>query len=327
MSSLRSASRAAALPAALPPSRTVDVRSADGTRLHTEVFGPEDGYPIVLAHGITCAIRVWTYQIADLAKNYRVIAFDHRGHGRSGLPRRGGYSLSHLAADVDAVLDATLAPGERAVVAGHSMGGMAIAAWSDHYRHKVASRADAVALINTTTGDLLREVRLLPVPAPFAAVRVLGGRALINIFGSFTVPPAVHAGQPRDGFDAGGRRRRRPRRQRHSIFELFSATSPAGRGGCGRALVEAMGRRHIDLTGLTVPTLVIGSQRDRLTPLVQSRRIAAAAPNLVGLVELPGGHCSMLERPFEVNRELRALAESGDAPVRRVDDQSRDRQP
>ena len=65
---------------------------------------PEDGYPIVLAHGITCAIRVWAYQIAELAGNFRVIAFDHRGHGRSGIPRRGGYSLSHLAADVDACL-------------------------------------------------------------------------------------------------------------------------------------------------------------------------------------------------------------------------------
>ena len=128
MSSLRAARAPHSLPVALPPSRTVEVRSADGTRLHTEVFGPEDGYPIVLAHGITCAIRVWAYQIVELSGDFRVIAFDHRGHGRSGIPRRGGYSLSHLAADVDAVLDATLRPGERAVIAGHSMGGMAIAA-------------------------------------------------------------------------------------------------------------------------------------------------------------------------------------------------------
>ena len=42
----------------LPPSRTVKVRAADGTRLHTEVFGPEDGYPIVLAHGISLSKRV-----------------------------------------------------------------------------------------------------------------------------------------------------------------------------------------------------------------------------------------------------------------------------
>ena len=309
MSSRRSARTLGSLPAALPPSRTVPVRAPDGTRLHTQVFGPEDGYPLVLAHGITCAIRVWAYQIAELATDYRVIAFDARGHGRSGLPKRGGYSLAQLASDVDAVLEATLAPGERAVIAGHSMGGMAIAAWSDQYRHKVEARADAVALINTTTGDLLREVRLLPVPAPFAAVRVLGARALVNIFGSFSVPPAV----------------RRATREMISmlavgadaepevgklIYDLFNATSPAGRGGCGKALVDGLGRRHISLAGLTVPTLVIGSERDRLTPLVQSRRIAAAVPNLVELVVLPGGHCSMLERPAEVNRELRALAES-----------------
>src|SRR6202046_2807014 len=250
MSSLRAARAAHSLPVAMPPSRTVEVRSADGTRLHTEVFGPEDGYPIVLAHGITCAIRVWADQIADPATDCRVIAFDHRGHGRSGIPRRGGYGLSHLASDVDAVLEATLAPGERAVIAGHSMGGMAIAAWSDRYRHKVESRADAVALINTTTGDLLREVRLLPMPAPFAAVRVLGGRALVNIFGSFTVPPGVQrAGREMISMLAVGADA--DPAVASLIFELFSTTSPAGRGGCGKALVEAMGRRPIDLTGLT----------------------------------------------------------------------------
>ena len=106
------------------------VRAADGTALHTEVFGPPDGYPIVLTHGIVCAIRAWAYQIADLATDYRVIAFDHRGHGRSGVPRRGGYSLEHLASDLDSVLEATLAPHERAVLAGHSMGGITITAWS-----------------------------------------------------------------------------------------------------------------------------------------------------------------------------------------------------
>ncbi len=315
MSALLPTRKRAALPVALPRGRTVKVRSADGTRLHTEVFGPRDGYPIVLAHGITCAIRAWTYQIAELARDYRVIAFDHRGHGRSDIPPRGNYSLRHLAADVDAVLDGTLAPGERAVIAGHSMGGMAIAAWSDLYRDKVTSRADAVALVNTTTGDLLREVRLLSVPAPLAAARILGGRALIDTFGSFAVPPlAGHVSRRMISMLAVGMDA--DRAVGALINELFTATSPMGRGGCGKALVAGLGRKHIDLTGLTVPTLVIASQRDRLTPLVQSERIAAALPNSAGLVVLPGGHCSMLERPLEVNRELQALAES--ATVRRI---------
>jgi pimeloyl-ACP methyl ester carboxylesterase len=172
----------------VPPSRSLTVRAADGTALHTEVFGPPDGYPIVLTHGIVCAIRAWAYQIAHLATDYRVIAFDHRGHGRSDVPRRGGYSLEHLASDLDSVLEATLAPHERAVLAGHSMGGIAIAAWSEHYRDKVRRRADAVALINTTTGDLLRKVKLLSVPRELSPARVMAGRSLINVFGGIPIP-------------------------------------------------------------------------------------------------------------------------------------------
>lgn len=322
MSSLptrRAARTLGSIPAALPPSRTVPVRAPDGTRLHTEVFGPEGGYPIVLSHGITCAIRVWAYQIAELATDFRVIAFDHRGHGRSGIPRRGGYSLAHLASDVDAVLEATLAPGERAVIAGHSMGGMALAAWSDRYRHKVEARADAVALINTTTGDLVRKVKLLPVPRELSRARTMAARGLINAFGGFPLPPG--AGIPSRYLVAmlAVGKGAEPSAAR-VVSELFARTSPAGRGGCAKMLVDALGSRHLDLAGLTVPTLVIGSECDRLTPIGQSRMIARSAPNVVGLVELPGGHCSMLEQPREVNRQLRALVESvrHDAPARRI---------
>ena len=304
---------------ALPPSRTLTIRAADDTPLHAEVFGPPDGYPIVLTHGITCAIRAWTHQIADLATDYRVIAFDHRGHGRSGVPRRGGYSLKHLASDLDSVLEATLAPHERAVLVGHSMGGITIAAWSARYRHKVRRRADAVALINTTTGDLLREVKLMSVPREFSAARVIAARGLISAFGGFPLPSAARipsryvVAMLAVGKDADPSAAR-------LVCELFAQTSPAGRGGCAKMLVDALGSRYLDLDGLTVPTLVIGSERDRLTPISQSRRIARTAPNVVGLVELPGGHCSMLEHPGEVNSQLRALAESvtHDVRVRRI---------
>lgn len=319
MSARRSARPVDPFPDQLSPSETVTVRAADGTRLHAEVFGPPDGYPIVLTHGITCAIRAWAYQIADLSQDYRVIAFDHRGHGRSGLPRANNYSLKHLASDLDSVLDATLAPHERAVVAGHSMGGITIAAWSERYRHKVARRADAVALINTTTGDLIRKVQLLPVPYGLSPARVLAGRTLINAFGGFAVPGAARipsryvVAMLATGRDADPGIAR-------LVYELFENTSPAGRAGCARALVASLGSRHLDLDGLTVPTLVIGSERDRLTPISQSRRIARSVPNLIDLVELPGGHCSMLEHPREVNRQLRALAETAmrNAATRRI---------
>ena len=296
---------------ALPKGRVVPVRSKDGIRIHTEVFGPADGYPIVLAHGITCAIRVWAYQIADLSRDYRVIAFDHRGHGKSAVPPRPNrYSLDLLAADLDAVLDATLAPDERAVIAGHSMGGIAISSWAERHPDRVPERADAVALINTTTGDLLRHVQFLPVPAPLADARVRAAGTLLKTFGAAPLLRAVDRPSRRFvatiavGHDADPS-------VVDFIYELFTTTPPAGRGGWARTLVDSLGTtQHIGLAGLTVPTLVIGSTKDRLLPMVSSRHIARMAPNLASFVELPGGHCAIVERPDDVNKHLRMLIES-----------------
>ena len=253
-----------------------EVRAADGTRLHTEVFGPRDGYPIVLAHGITCAIRVWAYQIADLATDYRVIAFDHRGHGRSGVPRRGGYSLDHLASDLDAVLEATLAPArarrDRRALDGRHRHQRVVRPLP---RTRSAQRADAVALINTTTGDLLRKVKLLTVPRQFSPARVRGrGAALINAFGGVPGPARGRVAEPPVGRHAGGRRRRRPG-VADFIYELFARHRPPAAAAARGCSSTRWGRGTFSLDGLTVPTLVIGSERDRLTadqPVAQDRR-------------------------------------------------------
>ncbi|WP_395307611.1 alpha/beta hydrolase [Mycobacterium sp. AMU20-3851] len=294
----------------LPSGRDVEVRSADGTRLHARVFGPENGYPIVLAHGITCAIEVWAHQIADLAGDYRVIAYDHRGHGRSEAPRgRNRYSLNHLAADLDAVLETTLAPGEKALIGGHSMGGIAITSWSQRYPHRVNRRADAVALINTTTGDLLRNIKVLPVPQPLSSTRVRAAGTAIRTFGGLPVPTAAGVANKRFVKYVAVGRDADPSVSEF-VYQLFSSTPRSGRGGWARVLVNSLDRQHISLVNLTVPTLVIGSSKDRLLPINSARYIAEHAPNLVEFAELAGGHCAILECPDQVNRKLRALAES-----------------
>lgn len=300
----------------LPSGRAVEVRAVDGVKLHAQVFGPEDGYPIVLAHGITCAIEVWAHQIADLAGDYRVIAYDHRGHGRSETPRgRNRYSLNHLAADLDAVLDATLNPGEHAVIAGHSMGGIAITSWSQRYPNRVRSCADAVALINTSTGDLLRDVQLAQVPARLTATRIRTAGTVLRTFGSTRMPKMAEGPNKRFVAQLAVGRDAEPW-VADFVYQLFAATPPAGRGAWTRVLVDNLGPKHISLRNLTVPTLVIGSAKDRLLPINASRRIAADAPNLAGFVELGGGHCAILERPDDVNAQLRSLAESVTAAQR-----------
>ena len=301
----------------LPPSKTMIVHGHDGTRLHTEVFGPNNGYPIVLAHGITCSLQVWHEQISDLSRDFRVIAYDHRGHGRSGVPNASAYSLDHLAGDLDAVLAATLRPGERAVIAGHSMGGIAISAWADRHRDRVTERADAVALINTTTGDLLDKIKLLRVPGMLKPARIAAARTMIRSLGG---APLVYGTQPGSmrflqmmavGPEAD------PAITRF-LHDLFAATPAAGRGGWAKVLVDEMGpKEHIDISALSVPTLVIGSTQDRLLPMCQARKIAESAPNLVELVEMPGGHCAILEHAADVNGHLRDLVSMA-APKQRI---------
>ncbi len=167
-------------------------------------------------------------------------------------------------------------------------------------------RADAVALINTTTGDLLQKINLLRVPGMLAGGRALAAKRMIETFGG---APLFRGAQP------GSRRfvammavgAEADPAIVDFVHDLFAATPPAGRGAWARVLVNEMGPAHIDLSGLTVPTLVIGSTKDRLLPMCQARKIAEAAPNLVELVEVPGGHCAPLEHPEAVNHHLRAL--------------------
>ena len=117
------------------------IRSADGTTLYAEVFGREDAPTIVLIHGWTEAIPVWTYQLQALASDYRIVAFELRGHGRSDRAASGDYSLARFGDDVDAVLASCVRGGELAVLAGHSLGAMSIVAWAE--RHDVRLRARA----------------------------------------------------------------------------------------------------------------------------------------------------------------------------------------
>lgn len=92
----------------------------DGVSLSGEDTG--EGLPVVLLHGLTASRRYVVMGSSALARSgHRVIAYDARGHGRSGpAPVASDYGYAALAQDLEAVLDA--AGIERAVLAGASMG-------------------------------------------------------------------------------------------------------------------------------------------------------------------------------------------------------------
>jgi 3-oxoadipate enol-lactonase len=92
----------------------------NGVELYYETHG-DNGPPVLLIHGLGSSARDWEPQVAALARQFRVITFDVRGHGRSEKPRQR-YSVKLFAEDTAALIRAlNVGP---AHVIGISMGGM-----------------------------------------------------------------------------------------------------------------------------------------------------------------------------------------------------------
>lgn len=287
------------------PARELTVRSSDGARLHVEVHGAEGAPPVVLAHGWTCSTAFWAAQLRDLAADHRVIAYDQRGHGRS--PAGPVCSTEALADDLEAALAATLAAGEKAVVVGHSMGGMTVLAAAGRPRFR--AHTAAVLLCSTGSARLVAEARVVPMRAGRArtwlTARVLGSRAPLGpvtpVAKRILKYATMGAGSAPDMVEACARVVHAcPRDVRHAWSRVLETLD-----------LEAGVRE------LTVPTAVVVGTADRLTPPVHARALVAALPHCVGGTELPGlGHMTPVEAPELVTGKIRELVTAYAADAR-----------
>jgi pimeloyl-ACP methyl ester carboxylesterase len=287
-----------------PQGRPVGVRAADGTQLHAEVFGPDDGQTIVLAHGWTEMLAFWTYVIRDLsAGGFRVVAYDLRGHGESEPAAGGDYAIARFGDDIEAVLETCVPEGEHAVLVGHSLGAMSIAAWVEE--HDVARRVNGAALLNTGVGDLIAESLLIPVPAianalnaTFGPTGLLGVRTRVPRFST----PLSYAMVRYTAFGPTASP------AQIAFYErMLVACPPDVRADAGIAISEL--DLHHAIPRLTVPTIVIAGELDKLTPPSHARRIAENLPQLERLIVLPEtAHMTPLERPVETSDALAELA-------------------
>ncbi|MFE7646417.1 alpha/beta hydrolase [Streptomyces phaeoluteigriseus] len=278
------------------PTRVLTARSADGTELHVEVHGPDHAPAVVLAHGWTCSTAFWAAQIRALSADHRVVAYDQRGHGRT--PASPACTADLLADDLEAVLTATLAPGEKAVIAGHSMGGMTIMAASA--RPAFRDHAAAVLLCSTGSSRLVAESTVVPMRPgrlrTWLTGHILGSRAPLGpvtpIARRILKYATMGAGSAPHMVEACARIVHAcPRRVRHAWSNVLDLLD------LDHAVRE-----------LRVPAAVIVGSADRMTPPVHARRIAEALPHCVGLTELPGlGHMTPVEAPELVTGMIRDL--------------------
>ncbi|WP_280293765.1 alpha/beta fold hydrolase [Nocardia abscessus] len=310
--------RTAALNAPTARHAVIPVTTKDGARLRVHAYGPAEGEVIVLIHGWSCSIEYWNPQINAFADRYRVVCYDQRGHGASETGKSAP-SKDSLADDLSVVLNATLRPGQRAVLVGHSMGGITVQAWAARYPEQVRKQAAAAVLLNSSSGNIRYDTDLLPLlnkPLTLAdrPITVLGATVRLPMIVAetlLTAPVPLPGGWP-----AGALLKARvmtPHATADQVefaLGIVRSCRPLTRGRHAAALAD------MDLAeaaaSLTVPTTVIAGAHDRLLPERMSRRIAdalAETGHLAAYHVWPTGHLGNIEAADRFNAELAAIAE------------------
>lgn len=283
-----------------PNTRTSTIRGRDGSRLYIRECGSETAQPIVLLHGVTLQGSIWSSQLRDLSDEFRVVALDWRGHGRS-TPGRSGFGLGLLAADLLTVLE-TLDL-RRAVLVGHSMGGMAIMHLCANHSGAVAERVAGLVFQSTAASDVasgpgtapLKLLRMFAERRPAAAGRLANAPADLGYVGARIGfgknPSPVWVEQTR---------------------LLLDAMEPAPLAKSVLALLDHDERES--LRAVSTPSLVLVGANDVVTPPSQAHDIARRIVD-AELRTFPGaGHTLMLERSAELAETLRHFARRvGDA--------------
>jgi len=245
--------------------------------LAASMAGPPGAPVLVLGNSLGTTREMWEPQTGALARHFRLLRYEHRGHGGSPSPP-GPYSIADLGADVLALLD--FYEVETAHYCGLSLGGM-VGMWL------AASAPGRIgALVVCCTSPYLEPLRLWRDRA--AAVRS-GGMAPISrqIVARWFTP----------GYQAA-----HPATVARFVTTLEHDVAPEGYAGCCDA-IAAMDLRPL-LGSVTARTLVIAGSEDLATPPWHGAAIATAIPGARLRVIRGAAHLANVSAAAEVTATL-----------------------
>ncbi|GAB3442769.1 alpha/beta hydrolase [Massilia solisilvae] len=268
----------------LATSRPNTIRAADGTELFYRTWG--EGRPVLFVASWSMPSESWQYQMMHLLdRGLRVIAFDRRGHGRSGDPGRG-YDFDTLADDIAAVVEALSLRGVTLV--GHSMGCNEIVRYLA--RHGTARVARA-ALLGTVT-PYLPQAPDNPDGIDQAVFDTFRNDELARDF-----PQWVDDNMVPFVFEET------PQGMKGWIRQLAFTASLHALRECHAALTHTDFRA--DLPRIDIPVLLIAGDADATCPLeLTAKRSAALLPNATLKVYEGAPHGMFITHMDRVNADL-----------------------
>ncbi|MGH3926482.1 MAG: 3-oxoadipate enol-lactonase, partial [Pseudonocardiaceae bacterium] len=241
--------------------------------VHYELTGPADAPVLVLAGPLGSTLEIWNPQVEALSERFRVLRYDHRGHGGSPVPS-GPYSMEDLTVDVVTLLDRLDI--EQVAFCGLSLGGM-VGIWlAAHARERVSS----LVLCSTTAQ--------FEDPQPFhersAVVRWAGTASVASDVVARWFTPEWAA---------------KHQEEVDRVQQMIVETSDEGYASCCTAIAALQGRRL--LGRILTPTLVIAGSRDPAIPANPHAETLATGIAGAKLAVLDAAHLVTVEQADKVN--------------------------
>jgi pimeloyl-ACP methyl ester carboxylesterase len=240
----------------------------DGAKLNFATTGK--GEPaIIFVHGWTCDSTSWVRQVPAIARKYQVVAIDLPGHGKSGSPRDGKFSMDLFAKAVEAVRREVKA--DKIVLVGHSMGTPVIRQYARLFPQHVAVLVDGTVIDAKTAAGFASIVDRFKGPD--------AGKVRVEFIHSMLTPAATPELQAR-------------------IEKMMTAAPDTTAAGAMAAMADPAIWTE---DPINVPVLGIYADKSQLG----NRELLAKVFPSIDYHEIPGtDHFLMLEKPEEFNRIL-----------------------
>ena len=267
------------------------ITTRDGVEIFFKDWGPKDAQPIVFHHGWPLSADDWDAQMLFfLAKGYRVVAHDRRGHGRS-TQVADGHDMDHYAADIAAVVEHLDLRG--AVHVGHSTGG----GEALHYT------------VRHGKGRVAKLVLIGAVPPIMVKTAANPGGLPIEVFDGFRAALAANRAQffldvptgPFYGYNRPGAE------VSEGVIRNWWRQGMMGGAKAHYDGIKAFSETDFteDLRAVDVPTLVMHGDDDQIVPIANSAPLSAELvrnSTLKIYEKLPHGLCTT--HPDVINADL-----------------------
>lgn len=257
---------------------------ANGIELYYEVHG--EGRPLILISGLGYPLWQWHKMVPCLAEYFKVITFDNRGVGQSDKPA-GAYTAQMLAADTVGLLDALGI--DKAIVAGHSMGGFIAQAMTLDFPQRV----EKLILCSTNFGG----PHHVPVtPEGMKVLTDVASDALTRFKNGLVVSTAP------------GWAEKNP--EMIAKWIKWRVANPVELGpyqsqlAIGLGLLPAAAAFETKLPAINIPTLILFGEHDKVVPPANAELLSKQLSNSQVVIFPNAGHFFPIEIPEAASRAI-----------------------